>query len=386
MKALIYNLLFLAFSINTMAQVPPTPQPFQTKGGDQYGFLLGRKCIVPARYDSVWRFSEGLAAVKSGDGWGYIDLTGKLVLPHQYDQAYPFENQMAIVAVDGRFGVIDPAGDWVLEPTYQQVFPYDSDRFQVRLAGQNGIIDRHGNWLLPARYEYIDPPSENRIHVQGTLGFTGYLDTRFAPAIPFRFHCGGDFTEGLAKAHGGADGWGYIDTSGAWHIAPRFLSASPFQGGYAVVAEGRFEPSYGIIDRNGDNVLSPRWTHIDARGGPPYLATYKDQFSFFLPPDTLPIMAGLDGAEVFIGDYAFVCKGCRLSQGEGHNAWQEGRWALMDMEGRLYELPKHHHQRTRLNQQGLGIWNKAIVTQWQQDWLRHAKLVEPGAFRWVISQ
>ena len=48
---------------------------------DRYGFLdLSGKVRIPAIYDSVGQFSEGLAAVVSGDCWGIIDTDGRWVI------------------------------------------------------------------------------------------------------------------------------------------------------------------------------------------------------------------------------------------------------------------------------------------------------------------
>ena len=62
-------------------------------------------------------FSEGLAAVKKDDLWGYIDASGKMVIPPRYHWAQEFE--------DGRAEVTLPDGDEV-------------------------IIDRTGNVVAPA--------------------------------------------------------------------------------------------------------------------------------------------------------------------------------------------------------------------------------------------
>jgi hypothetical protein len=380
MKTLKCLCLTLALQIGLVAKSQTTPQIFQPKGSEQYGFLLGRKCIVPAQYDSVRHFSEGLAAAKNDDGWGYVDLQGKMAIPHRFSQAYAFEDSMAIVAVAGRFGVIAPTGKWVLQPEYEQLFHYDSVHFQVQQAGKLGIVHRNGDWVVPAAYGFIFPPHENRIQVLDSIGLTGYLDTRFAPVIPFKFQGGGDFSEGLAAVHAGEEGWGYIDTSGAWHIAPRFIVAHAFYGGYAAVAEGFFEPRYGIIDRNGGFVLPPKFDVIEGPGGTPYLAKQGKQFSFFSPPDTLPILTGLDGAEVFLGDYAFVCTGCSLVHQADEIAWLGGRWALLHTNGDLFELPARHQSRTRLNALGLSNWDKKVVSQWQGAWLHRAKPVGHAAF------
>jgi hypothetical protein len=42
-------------------------------------------------------FSEGLADVRHGMKYGYIDRTGKEVIPFEYDVASPFHDGLALV-------------------------------------------------------------------------------------------------------------------------------------------------------------------------------------------------------------------------------------------------------------------------------------------------
>jgi len=46
--------------------------------GDKWGFCdRNKKIVIPIKYDLVWPFSEGLAAVKLNGKLGYIDKEGK---------------------------------------------------------------------------------------------------------------------------------------------------------------------------------------------------------------------------------------------------------------------------------------------------------------------
>jgi len=63
------------------------------------------------------RFSDGLAAVKVGGRFGYIDKTGRVVIPLQFDSAGEFSDGVAEVEVGGEFGYINTSGKYVWEPT-----------------------------------------------------------------------------------------------------------------------------------------------------------------------------------------------------------------------------------------------------------------------------
>ena len=56
-------------------------------------------------------FSEGLAAIKKNNKWGFIDKNGKLVIPLKYDDVDYFRpNGLCAVTIKGKSGFIDKFG------------------------------------------------------------------------------------------------------------------------------------------------------------------------------------------------------------------------------------------------------------------------------------
>lgn len=55
------------------------------------------KYIANPKYDSMSSYSEGYAAIKKDDKWGYIDTKGKEVIKTKYVDAYSFINGKAVV-------------------------------------------------------------------------------------------------------------------------------------------------------------------------------------------------------------------------------------------------------------------------------------------------
>lgn len=61
------------------------PTMFMCEENGKWGFVdKHNKVIVPAIYDNVWSFKEGMASVSIGDKTGFVDITGSLVIPIQY--------------------------------------------------------------------------------------------------------------------------------------------------------------------------------------------------------------------------------------------------------------------------------------------------------------
>lgn len=70
--------------------------PFNAYADTDAGELSYTEIITPT-YDDVRTFSEGLAAVKRGNKWGYINEFGEVVIDFQYDRAYSFSEGKALV-------------------------------------------------------------------------------------------------------------------------------------------------------------------------------------------------------------------------------------------------------------------------------------------------
>lgn len=63
-----------------------------------YKYIPGMEFVViQPQFDAAESFSEGMAQVKIGNKWGYIDKTGKLVIPPQFDEAKAFSAGLALV-------------------------------------------------------------------------------------------------------------------------------------------------------------------------------------------------------------------------------------------------------------------------------------------------
>lgn len=79
--------------------------------GGRWGYRTEELVVIPPLYDSGFEFSEGLAAVRLGRTWHYIDTAGRTVLSCPGCEAVkPFRGGRAQVVRDGRRLEIDRAG------------------------------------------------------------------------------------------------------------------------------------------------------------------------------------------------------------------------------------------------------------------------------------
>jgi hypothetical protein len=76
--------------------------------------------IIPPQFESAQWFSEGLAAVKKGEVFGYINQKGEWIIKLQFKFAAPFSEGMATVGNStSEFGYIDSTGKIIVVPQYE---------------------------------------------------------------------------------------------------------------------------------------------------------------------------------------------------------------------------------------------------------------------------
>lgn len=98
---------------STRLAIFPFDDPVPTQTMDhKWGFISpdGLWTIKP-KYDDALFFTEGLAAVKTGDYWQYINAQNKVVIAGKYTQATSFSNGLAQVYLkDHGWQIIDSTG------------------------------------------------------------------------------------------------------------------------------------------------------------------------------------------------------------------------------------------------------------------------------------
>lgn len=159
---------------------------------------------VAVVYEAARAYSEGLAAVRQNNKWGFIDKSGKNIVPAIYDDVTAFSEGLAGVRVNNKWGAIDMNGRMVISPRFEKITSFSGGHAFVQITnGSWGIIDRTGNAgnvRLP--FQAIYPLSE---------GLAGFMHDNL---------------------------WGFVDAGGKIIIQPSYLRASSFVDGVAMVIKG----------------------------------------------------------------------------------------------------------------------------------------------------
>lgn len=255
------------------------PPLFEVSIGSREGFINEKGVIaIKPRFDKVYPFTDGLAAVQIDGLWGFINTSGEFVIKPQFKEAGMFSDGRARIRehdYTDPWGYIDKEGRIVIEPQFDCAGEF---RNGVARVGIQTAVTR----LLSAvtdvggecDYKYIDlngktisqpapehyatgKPDELILFKQGE--YFGYVDASGKVRIPPQYVAASAFSEGLACVRTG-DLYGFINKAGEFVIPPRFPYPNDFSQGLAGVPleDGR----WGFIDRAGKTVVKPRFSWI----------------------------------------------------------------------------------------------------------------------------
>ena len=111
------------------------------RDGALWGFRdASGHAVIPAQFDSVGSFAEGLARVKVKGKWGFVNEAGDMVIAPQFDQARFFQGGHAKVQRGDVWGYIDVKGFFVEK--------LDAGNFLDK-TGEFISKEEHQNWGKP---------------------------------------------------------------------------------------------------------------------------------------------------------------------------------------------------------------------------------------------
>lgn len=229
--------------------------------GERFGYLgTGGEWVIPPRFVSAERFSDGLAAVKlpGGGEYGFINIKGELVIQPKYLFVKNFSDGMAAVMEGERWGYINKAGGEVIKPAFKDAFNFSNGIARVKIfrentvLGMTGFINKSGGFVIAPNLGsassfvsgYAVAESRNRF---------GILNTRGAWVISPQYDSMGHLTGGLFPVYTGWK-WGFADPGNRIVIEPQYEEAGPFSESLAKVRE-RGKDRWGYIDRKGGLVI-----------------------------------------------------------------------------------------------------------------------------------
>jgi hypothetical protein len=202
----------------------------------KYGFVdMKGKEVVPLKYDNVGDFSEGFAGVRLGDKRGKVDkngkeywdmtrdysttgetisTTGETIIPPKYDYVgRVFFDGLAWIRLGDKWGFINEQGKVVVPPVYDEVRVFDFGFAQVKLNGKWGVVDQQGKVVIPPKYDYASNLFPNGLALVGLGGKLGFVDQQGNEVIPLKYDYCDFFSDDLTQVKLG-DKKGFVDKQG----------------------------------------------------------------------------------------------------------------------------------------------------------------------------
>ena len=196
--------------------------------------------VIPPTYQYAFAFRQGVARVKKGRNYMYINLKGEPVIQD-------FDNY-----------VIQNFDNYVIEPSDNTYI------VGVRKECKYMVYDLNGN-LLDTYDGFINNWSGNAIFGVKKGGKWGYIDGYGKVIIPLEYEEVRNFSEGLAAVR--KDGkWGYINPKNEIVIPIEFTNkeVGSFKNGGAEYYTDR---GAGLINLKGEIIAEPKYDSIEYVNG-----------------------------------------------------------------------------------------------------------------------
>jgi hypothetical protein len=306
--------------------------------------------IIFPSFDQIEPMSEGLAAAKKDNVYGYLDANGTWVYQQvvNSDSYYAlgndfkaFSNGVAAVRfANDSYGYINKQGKPAFSQRYKSAASFNKEGYAI-VSTETGtaLINSKGEFVIKP---HLDIQSADRgvVIYKGPQGF-GAKDLESLKDIVAPTHTGISLVGALLKITESGATSGYINKSGEFVIAPQFNEAFEFKNGKAIV---NLKEKMVYIDGKGkvlgdvpENEM-PYYDYSTAN-----LYAWSDETGKFgfgkVGTEGYVIPASYDFATDFEKSSARVNIGAALN--EEYYEYQGGKWGLIDKNGNQTLAPTY---------------------------------------------
>ena len=229
------------------------------KKDEKYGFINTKgKEVIPCKYSHAEPFLEGLAAVLVIEkGYGFVNTKGEEIVSCKYNMVHSFSEGFAEVEKDEKYGFINTKGEEIIPCKYDGAESFSEGFAMVNKDGEYGFINIKGEEVIPCKYDYAESFSEGlaMVNIDGKRGF---INTKGEEVIPHRYDYAASFSEGFAMVGINAK-YGFINSKGEEVVPCKYDAVESFSEGLAIVNKGGLDGKYGFINIKGEEIISCKY-------------------------------------------------------------------------------------------------------------------------------
>jgi hypothetical protein len=324
----------------------------ETETGKIGAINRNEEWVIQPVFDAIEPFSEGFAAAKKDNQYGYIDTNGKWIFNQvvSINENYfltsdfrPFTNGLAIVKVGQEsYSFLTPQGKIAFDQKFKTATPFNADGYAIVATEQGpAVIDKKGNFVVKPGLDVVSVEKGIVIFRNKDLSYGAMsIDSQkeIAPASYDEITLAGN----LVRLKNKGATYGFINSTGEFSVLPQYDMAWPFAKGKAIVERNG---KYTYVDKGGKTIGEVPEEYQPYYYRPTttmYAMMDNGKFGFSIPDkDGLELPAEYDFATDFEAAVARVNIGAVLNEEE----WQYngGKWGLIDSKGKAvvpvtYEL------------------------------------------------
>lgn len=98
---------------------------------------------------------SGLAKVKKGDTWGYVNKQGEVTYVKDTDLWGDFADGLAEGRKGGKVGFFNSSGEWVIQPQFDGSRGFKNGYAAAKKGDNWGVIDKKGNWVIEPKFDRV---------------------------------------------------------------------------------------------------------------------------------------------------------------------------------------------------------------------------------------
>lgn len=210
--------------------------------------------VIPAQYDEMNFFFNGLIRFRNKTWWGIRNLEGKILVPARWEKVELSGEDFFIVQLNGVYGVVDTEGKQVIPLRYDFI-TREGTGFFTAVSGDNEIrVTTRGKVLPSNLFDNIGPFNESVAVIEKRNRF-GVINAAGEVIIPVKFRRISMLEGGIAKIYSDTSSFIRTFKNGEIETRKRFIIIPGKDNG----DEGNDSTTTGRNSTNSQNWARANW-------------------------------------------------------------------------------------------------------------------------------